>query len=389
MKRPTDEELDQLFKSAADDYQPKFDPSVWEPMQQKLDLPGSSFWKRWMTYTLVGFSIFSAGVWVGNTLDKAEDRIRQISTNANPEPIQSESEPFVESDNEAPVSTFQFNKNEITTTPKFPVTMASSSENLSKDPKEEPGHYPQGKAEGFLEENVGTRFVDADINANLQDSIQVDNSMTEMARSDSLLQKEVPESETTHEKLSQGLFARVLISPDFSSIDFGKSTSPGSNVAMLLEYQFLQRWSISSGGIWSLKKYTSQEATYAGYPANELQGTCQILDLPINVSYYFKSRGKTTAFSSVGVSSYFMLNEEYTYEIQSGYNSNSYTTYVKNENTEWFKILNLSVGIQHHVKNRLYLLAEPFVKVPLDGVGEGNVELSSWGLFFGAKYKLF
>ncbi len=389
MKKPTDEELDRLFKSAADEYQPKFDPSAWESMQQKLDLPGSSFWKRWMTYTLVGLSLFSAGVWVGNKLDETEDNVRQISVNENPEQMQAELEPIVENYNEAPVSSTQFHKNEIITTSKSPVEMASSTDDLSEDPTEEEVNNPMGRAEVISKEDVGTVFVDAGINANQQDSIQVDNSKTEMVRSDSILQKEIPKSETTSEKLSQGLFGRVLISPDFSSIDFGQSTSPGSNVALLLEYQFLQRWSISSGGIWALKKYTSQEATYAGYPANELQGTCQILDVPINLSYYFKSRGKTTAFTSVGVSSYFMLSEEYTYEIQSGYNSNIYSTRIENENNEWFKILNLSVGIQHQVKHRLYLQIEPFIKVPLDGVGEGNVELSSWGLFFGAKYKLF
>jgi hypothetical protein len=388
MKKPTDEELDQLFKSAADEYQPKFDPSAWESMQQKLELPRSSIWKRWMTYTLVGFSIFSAGVWVGNNLDETEDRVQKINFNENPEQVPAESEPIAGNYNEALRPTTQFDKSEITTTSKSPLVMALSSDNLSENPMQELVSYPIGRTEAVIEEDVGNMFVDADRNTN-SDSLQVDNSMIEIVRSDSTFESEIPEPESKNKKLSHGLFGRILISPDFSSIDFGQFSSPGSNVALLLEYQFLQRWSISSGGIWALKKYTSQEATYAGYPANELQGTCQVLDVPINVSYYFKFQGKTTAFSSAGVSSYFMLSEEYTYEIQSGYYSTTYTSQVNNENNEWFKILNMSIGIQHQVKQRLYLQIEPFVKVPLDGVGEGNVELSSWGLFFGAKYKLF
>lgn len=389
MKRPTDEELDDLFKSAADGYKPAFDPSAWAGMQQKFDQPGGSFWRRWMTYTLVGVGIFSAGVWVGNRLEKTEDRVQQISIHTTPEQIPAESKPKTEHYNEAPLPANQFDKSEITTTSKLPVVLASSADNLSENPTGEMVRYPISKVKAAIEEDAGNKFVDADRNTIQQDSIQVDNSMIGIVRSDSIFANEITQSKTTNEKIGYGLFGRVLIAPDFSSIDFGQFSAPGSNVALLLEYQFLQRWSISSGGIWALKKYSSQEATYRGYATKELQGTCQILDVPINLSYYFKSRGKTTAFSSVGVSSYFMLSEEYTYEIQSGYNSNRYSTRIENENNEWFKILNLSVGIQHQVKHKLYLQAEPFVKVPLDGVGEGNVELSSWGLFFGAKYKLF
>jgi hypothetical protein len=60
---------------------------------------------------------------------------------------------------------------------------------------------------------------------------------------------------------------------------------------------------------------------------------------------------------------------------------------VERKNNEWFKVLNLSAGVQRAIGERWHLQAEPFVKVPLSGVGEGDVLLSSWGVFMGFKYQ--
>lgn len=36
---PEEEELDQMFRQAADLYQPEFDPAAWQAMETKLDAP--------------------------------------------------------------------------------------------------------------------------------------------------------------------------------------------------------------------------------------------------------------------------------------------------------------------------------------------------------------
>ena len=64
------------------------------------------------------------------------------------------------------------------------------------------------------------------------------------------------------------------------------------------------------------------------------------------------------------------------------------TTKVDGKNNEWFKVFNLSIGVEHRLSNRWSLQAEPFFKAPLGDIGEQGVRLSSAGIFFGLKYKI-
>jgi hypothetical protein len=57
-----------------------------------------------------------------------------------------------------------------------------------------------------------------------------------------------------------------------------------------------------------------------------------------------------------------------------------------NQNQHLLRILNLTAGVEYGLGTRWNLLAEPYVKVPLAGVGMGKVKLLSAGVLFGLKY---
>ena len=61
----------------------------------------------------------------------------------------------------------------------------------------------------------------------------------------------------------------------------------------------------------------------------------------------------------------------------------------KNENSHIFSVINLSGGYQYHFSDRFSLMAEPYVKIPLSGVGQGKVNLNSGGILFTAGFKPF
>jgi hypothetical protein len=66
-----------------------------------------------------------------------------------------------------------------------------------------------------------------------------------------------------------------------------------------------------------------------------------------------------------------------------------YTTVYKNENSHFFSVINLSGGYQYHFSERFSLMAEPYVKIPISGVGHGKVNLNSGGILFTAGFKPF
>ena len=127
------------------------------------------------------------------------------------------------------------------------------------------------------------------------------------------------------------------------------------------------------------------------YPyLTDVDATCKIYEIPVSLSYSFGQRKKHNWFGSVGLSSFIMKKEDYTYNYKTPAGQ-TYTYYrgVSNENKHYFSVLNLSGGYQYQLNKRLSLQAEPYFKIPLGGVGQGKVKLNSAGILFTLTVKPF
>lgn len=72
-------------------------------------------------------------------------------------------------------------------------------------------------------------------------------------------------------------------------------------------------------------------------------------------------------------------NYEYNYKNPSG-QTYSYYRNIDNENKHYFSMLSLSAGYQRNLSNRVAVAAEPYVNIPLKGVGYGKVKLKTAGV---------
>lgn len=86
-----------------------------------------------------------------------------------------------------------------------------------------------------------------------------------------------------------------------------------------------------------------------------------------------------------------MKQEDYHYAYK--YTPNGTTHYrdwtVKNENKHFFSVATISGGYQKKIGNAVTLTAEPYLKLPLGGVGYGKVKLNSTGILFSVSVKPF
>ena len=189
-------------------------------------------------------------------------------------------------------------------------------------------------------------------------------------------------------------YVKLPVSPDFSTIGYKRPGKSGINIGLLVEFMPTKRIGITTGAIWSRKIYTSKnpEKTYGSgsymVKADWLDGECRVLDLPLNVTYYIRPEARTNFSITTGISSYIMLNEDYTYGVKGPTKDYIYNETFTRKNNDWASMLNLSIGIQHRLSRRFQVQAEPFLKAPLSGVGEGKVDLVSSGVFFSLKYQL-
>ncbi|MBV9988159.1 MAG: hypothetical protein JO301_10790, partial [Chitinophagaceae bacterium] len=109
-------------------------------------------------------------------------------------------------------------------------------------------------------------------------------------------------------------------------------------------------------------------------------GYCRMWDVPLLVRYTFSPRGKNNFYLSTGLSSYFMTNENYNYFFYSQGNPVTRNVNYASDDQHLLSILHISGGFETRMASNMTLQIEPYAKLPLGGVGLGNIRLSSFGI---------
>ena len=185
---------------------------------------------------------------------------------------------------------------------------------------------------------------------------------------------------------------RFSLSPDINAIENFEYLGFGGSLGLLVEYRLNKRFALQTGIGYSTKKYVGDFEYYhawpdwtKGHPSKpiEIGGRCKVIDIPINVRFNLLQKNNHSWFISSGVSSYIMLNETYIY----AYDLAPTKTTNWNDNSSFYaSTLNFSVGFEKKMSKHLSFQAEPYLKIPLKGVGRGLVNLYSNGVFFSTKY---
>ena len=180
----------------------------------------------------------------------------------------------------------------------------------------------------------------------------------------------------------------LIFSPDVSALHFRDIRGVGSSVGLNLEYFIQRKLSVNLGMIYSFKTYQTHEGyggTYSPLTIS-VSGECFIFDIPINFRYYAINGELDRWYISSGLSSYLMLTEKYSIE----HGPNSPTDFsqirVDGENNHLFNILNFSLGYERKLADKWALQVEPYVRIPVSGIGERNVNLKSSGVWIGIKH---
>jgi len=205
---------------------------------------------------------------------------------------------------------------------------------------------------------------------------------------------------TGDDKLRFGL----NLSPGFNSTSSGKSFnySGGFNIDIAL----LPSLFLSTGiQIEHQRVELGNSVTYAAIPFDHMSAELTNLDIPINITWKFLSRRSGSKgenyYVSGGISSITYVGEKYSKtsyrnEVQEDYTimgNESAMTY-KLENVEKTSVtredpfstfdvagrVNLIFGVEKQLAPNLYLHIEPYVKIPLSGLGSANMKFVTSGI---------
>lgn len=192
----------------------------------------------------------------------------------------------------------------------------------------------------------------------------------------------------------------LTLSPDVNSVKGIDNGDLGMSMGMGLSFKPGETLSIGTGFYYSQKLYSADKASYkvtekpfatwTSY-SKQIDADCRVLDIPLNLSLRVSSKTENKVYASAGLSSYFMLSEKYDFI----YNSPSpafptgrreYT--VHNQNKHILSVVNLGVALEKPISKQVSLVIQPYAKIPLTGIGQGETDLKSFGMGFRLDYSL-
>lgn len=187
----------------------------------------------------------------------------------------------------------------------------------------------------------------------------------------------------------------LVLGPDLAIVNPSLWSSPGLDAGLLFGYQLSSKWKLESGLLYATKiykalpsEYNPKAYVYQSPNLQQIDANCRVFDLPINIRYNVFTGKTGSFFAETGLSSYWMARENYTFQYDAAGIRTSDTWGISNQNRHILSILNLSAGYEYRVSKRFSWQLEPFVKLPLSGIGYGRVKLVSTGVFFSLNYGL-
>jgi len=225
----------------------------------------------------------------------------------------------------------------------------------------------------------------------------VDSSLVEnkQVKIDSLASNPVAQKVKTKSSLVNRWTIGLYTGTDISRINGTANNKKGYVIGSMLSYDLTKRFTVSAGFLFTQKFYSAKASDYNPPPHHisrylnlvSLDGNCEMWELPLNLRYNVIKRPRSSWFVNAGSSSYIMRKQFYDYEhIDQGVLAKRSWKTASQQN-DWFKILNLSVGFEKSISRSFSVQAEPYARIPLSGVGYGKMDISTYGILVGVKYR--
>jgi len=206
------------------------------------------------------------------------------------------------------------------------------------------------------------------------------------------------EKKKTKQSIAGNFGLSFSAGPDISYVELNKPGKVTLSYGVGLSYTFIKKLTLQTGFYVSKKLYSADSANYkapggfwSAYPNmdNNVDANCKVYEVPVNLLYNFGSKKKHNWFAGAGLSTLFMKSEtyDYSYSYFGQVYPKSYS--IQNENQHNFSVLTLTGGYQYNISPRISVSAQPYVKLPLKGIGFGKVQLKGSGAMLNITVKPF
>jgi hypothetical protein len=202
-------------------------------------------------------------------------------------------------------------------------------------------------------------------------------------------------------RLNRSLNFGLSFGPDYTDGGGISNNQIGNNIGITIGYYLTDKLSVNTGIFYSNKFYwanghgynrpqpvSAYASTYAAPPPIDyVNGSCNMWEIPLTLRYDFARKEKTRFFANAGLSSYFMMKQNFIYFIHTNQQRLAAWKTSNNEQINyWFSVADISLGFETEVGKGVSFQAEPFVKLPLKNMGAENLKLNSYGFLLSFRY---
>ena len=191
----------------------------------------------------------------------------------------------------------------------------------------------------------------------------------------------------------KGLYVGIVAGPQFNQIKSQKFSGAGISAGLLAGFHFNNKLSVETGFIISEKKYFTAGEYFnmgklaatmpAGMKVVSVQSKSSVLEIPIKIKVDFLKIKGSSLFGAAGVSSYILTHESNRYLALLNGSQESLTGNYSDKRKYFTAAINLSVGYEFKTGSGIAMRLEPYVQIPLKGIGVGSLPLLSTGIYLG------
>ena len=182
----------------------------------------------------------------------------------------------------------------------------------------------------------------------------------------------------------------INFAPDLNGVEQFQSNIVSYSIGAGLIYNISNKFSIEAGAAYGKKTYQTGFSSFrpAGdilfqVKPNIVSSGFDVIDIQFNLAYTLLNKGKSSIGFGAGISSYLMLNEQYSFTYQNA-NARGVSSFRTGyQNNHFFGIANLNLSYKRSLTNNVKLAINPYLKLPLTDLGYGNIRLKSAGISIG------
>lgn len=369
MKELNDKDFDQIFKKRIADGYLEYEEESWLKMEQKLRKRDRFVFLRNASIILL-FLSFGLGIYLINNETSVNKEVKTVK--ATKKAIETDK---MKTDD-------VLTENQPKSTPLLSIVKKRNHLNSEVNTVVAKGEF-LSKSETSTTNQLTPQVDHVSPTPPIQESIPLQSVETV-----------IEETTNTPRKQKRPIALSILVGPDFNSTENTIGGKSGMAVGIAISIPIGKKLSIQTGVNYGSKNYEAQGYDYAfnnPNTANVIAGidaACKVLEIPLRASYTVMNNQKNSIDLNAGLSSYIMLKENYRFIYTAASARNDRFLEKNNANQHYLSVIDLSASYNIKLKNKKFALGlQPYLKIPISGIGEGNVPLKSSGISLKLNYE--